>query len=275
MLPALSGMADIEALISETIEIMTPLIAKPKMSDKYLRKPPFRYLHDIVVALVEAHQFPKRLTAPDLDHNNFTEKVSLFAVLICLTDMHSRMICLYSHMHVLPTSQDAKIDWLTRVIAETQELSGPLEVKPGKIVAGLEAEFTNKWLIAMAKCVRGDFTPAAAPAPAPAPAPKKKESSPKAPAPLKPASQQHQQLEEPAPRAAPPPHSNDDDGQENTSAAAAPPARAARLERPVTARRPPPAPRVGTSGADRPPPPPSAAAVVIIGDGSFFPPVMP
>jgi hypothetical protein len=68
-------MADIEALILETIEIMTPLISKPKMSDKYLRKPPFRYLHDIVVALVEAHQFPKRLTAPDLDHNNFTEKV--------------------------------------------------------------------------------------------------------------------------------------------------------------------------------------------------------
>ena len=68
------SMADIEALILETIEIMGPLIAKPKMSDKYLRKPPFRYLHDIVVALVEAHQFPKRLTAPDLDHNNFTEK---------------------------------------------------------------------------------------------------------------------------------------------------------------------------------------------------------
>ena len=68
------SMADIEALILETIEIMGPLIAKPKKSDKYLRKPLFRYLHDIVVALVEAHQFPKRLTAPDLDHNNFTEK---------------------------------------------------------------------------------------------------------------------------------------------------------------------------------------------------------
>ena len=32
-----------------------------------------------------------------------------------------------------------------------------LDVKPGKIVAGLEAEFTNKWLVAMAKCARGDF----------------------------------------------------------------------------------------------------------------------
>jgi TRAF3-interacting protein 1 len=75
-------MADIEALIPETIEILGPLIAKPKMSDKYLRKPPFRYLHDIVVALVEAHQFPKRLAAQDLDHNNFTEKVGCFSVLL-------------------------------------------------------------------------------------------------------------------------------------------------------------------------------------------------
>jgi TRAF3-interacting protein 1 len=74
-------MADIEALILETMESMGSLIAKPKMSDKYLRKPPFRYLHDIVVALVEAHQFPRRLTAPDLDHNNFTEKVIQFHLL--------------------------------------------------------------------------------------------------------------------------------------------------------------------------------------------------
>jgi hypothetical protein len=77
-----SSMADIEALISETIEILGPLIAKPKMSDKYLRKPPFRYLHDIVVALVESHQFPKRLSAQDLDHNNFTEKVCISALLL-------------------------------------------------------------------------------------------------------------------------------------------------------------------------------------------------
>jgi hypothetical protein len=96
-------MADIEALISETIEIMGPLIAKPKMSDKYLRKPPFRYLHDIVVALVEAHQFPKRLTAPDLDHNNFTEKVSLFAVLLVLHPLSHVGFGLYSLVHPLRT----------------------------------------------------------------------------------------------------------------------------------------------------------------------------
>jgi hypothetical protein len=38
-----------------------------------------------------------------------------------------------------PPMQDAKIYWLSRVIAETQEMAGGLEVKPGKIVAGLEA----------------------------------------------------------------------------------------------------------------------------------------
>ncbi len=174
----------------------------------------------------------------------------------------------FNHIiQLLTITQDAKIDWLTRVIGETQELAGPLEVKPGKIVAGLEAEYTNKWLVALAKCARGDFKPA--PAPAPAPVAKKKESSPNAPAPLKPTPQQQQMHEEPPPRAAPPPQSHDDDAQESTASAAAPPARGARLERPVTARRPPPAPRAGTSGADRPPPPPPAAAVMIIGDGAF------
>jgi TRAF3-interacting protein 1 len=68
-------MADIEALVLETTAIMESLISKPKMIDKYLRKPPFRYIHDIVVALVQSHQFPSRLTAPDLDHANLTERV--------------------------------------------------------------------------------------------------------------------------------------------------------------------------------------------------------
>jgi hypothetical protein len=188
--------------------------------------------------------------------------------------MHAyRFLALYWNNARCPFPlQDAKIDWLARVIAETQELAGPLEVKPGKIVAGLEPEFTNRWLVAMAKCARGDFKPAPAPAPAPAIAapPKKKESSPSAAPPLKPTPQQQQLHEEPPPRAAPPPQTHEEDNMEQSASAAAPPARAARLERPVTARRPPPAPRAGTSGADRPPPPPPAAAVVIIGDGAFF-----
>jgi TRAF3-interacting protein 1 len=68
-------MSDIDALVLETTAIMESLISKPKMIDKYLRKPPFRYIHDIVVALVQSHQFPSRLTAPDLDYANFTERV--------------------------------------------------------------------------------------------------------------------------------------------------------------------------------------------------------
>ncbi len=43
------------------------------------------------------------------------------------------------------------------MISETQDVAGALQVKPSKILAGLEPEFTNLWLIAMAKCARGDF----------------------------------------------------------------------------------------------------------------------
>ncbi len=68
-------MADLDALVLETTTIIESLISKPKMIDKYLKRPPFRYLHDIVVALVQKHQFPSRLTASDLDYANVTERV--------------------------------------------------------------------------------------------------------------------------------------------------------------------------------------------------------
>jgi TRAF3-interacting protein 1 len=115
-------MASIEELIPVTKELMGGLISKPKMNDKLLNKPPFRFLHDIVTAVMTKTGFATGLYEDDdLNSGNVKEK-------------------------------SAKLAFLEKIVNCVQHAQGiELEIKPAKVVAGLEPEFTNIFLQEYAK----------------------------------------------------------------------------------------------------------------------------
>ena len=59
----------------ETKNMYEQLFSKPKMTEKHLSKPPFRYLHDIFTATMEKTGFGQGLfQGPELDSKGITEK---------------------------------------------------------------------------------------------------------------------------------------------------------------------------------------------------------
>jgi hypothetical protein len=52
--------------IQETQQLLGALVTKPKLADKYLAKPPFRFLIDVVKACVDQYGYPAGLLSPDL-----------------------------------------------------------------------------------------------------------------------------------------------------------------------------------------------------------------
>lgn len=104
----------------ETKGMYEQLFQKPKMTEKLLSKPPFRYLHDIFTSTMGATGFGNGLfQGSDLDAKSITDK-------------------------------EAKINFLVKLIQLTESVIGEqIDVKPSKIVAGQEAEKTNAFLQAM------------------------------------------------------------------------------------------------------------------------------
>ena len=100
-----------------TAEMYSQLFQKPKMNQKLLSKPPFRYLHDIWTATNKETGFGTGLYGEaELDSKAITEK-------------------------------DAKINFLVKMIQLTELVVGEeIDVKPTKIVAGHEPEKTNAFL---------------------------------------------------------------------------------------------------------------------------------
>ena len=100
-----------------TAELYEQLFEKPKMTEKLLSKPPFRYLHDIFLATMQATGFGDGIyTEAELDSRANHEK-------------------------------DAKISILSKMITLTEMVIGEkIDAKPSKIVAGLEPERTNYFL---------------------------------------------------------------------------------------------------------------------------------
>jgi len=103
--------------VAATQEIFSDLIKKPKLQDKYLRKPPFRFIHDIVMNTMKATGFPEGLyQGPELIGKGIKDKQS-------------------------------KISWLNKLIQCLESVtSESITVDPTKIVAGMEPECTNQML---------------------------------------------------------------------------------------------------------------------------------
>merc|ERR1712060_280211 len=87
------------------------------MTDRYLKKPPFRFLHDAVMEVTRATSFAQGLFTPEeSDAAQLTDKA-------------------------------AKVEFLNKAINVTSlALNEKIDVSASKIVAGLEAEKTNAWL---------------------------------------------------------------------------------------------------------------------------------
>lgn len=107
-------------VIQNTQEVLGKYIKKPPLTEKLLRKPPFRFLHDIVTNVVRETGFLKGLYSErELVSENVKEK-------------------------------DDKIAFLNKVIEATKTITGmDLGVRPSKVIAGFEPKETNLFLQAI------------------------------------------------------------------------------------------------------------------------------
>ncbi len=66
---------DLDSLVAQSKDAISALISKPKMAEKLLSKPPFRFLHDIITAITQTTGFAEGLMSPEeLDSAAITEK---------------------------------------------------------------------------------------------------------------------------------------------------------------------------------------------------------
>jgi len=114
---------DLDSLINSVKEKIGNMIQKPKMADKLLQKPPFRFLHDTITAMTSTTGFGEGLFSGDeLDSGAIAEKT-------------------------------AKIAYLEKIFSFVGICKGSaLDIRAQKVVAGLEPENTNVFLLALADC---------------------------------------------------------------------------------------------------------------------------
>ncbi|XP_015116724.1 TRAF3-interacting protein 1 [Diachasma alloeum] len=118
----MSEEAKLQDSIKKTQDLLSKYVKKPPLTEKLLRKPPFRFLHDTINAVIKETGFLKGLfTDEELISSNITDK-------------------------------DGKLAYLTKLIDAMKLITGQeLSVRPSKIVSGQEPLKTNELLQAIAK----------------------------------------------------------------------------------------------------------------------------
>ncbi|XP_055617283.1 TRAF3-interacting protein 1 [Toxorhynchites rutilus septentrionalis] len=108
------------AVIKKTQSSLGKYVKKPALTEKLLKKPPFRFLHDVINVVIKDTGFLKGLYTPEeLVSDNIKDR-------------------------------EAKIAYLQKLIDVTKIVTGKeLKVRPSKVVAGLEPEKTNELLQAI------------------------------------------------------------------------------------------------------------------------------
>mmetsp|Transcript_4971 Transcript_4971/g.9352 ORF Transcript_4971/g.9352 Transcript_4971/m.9352 type:complete len:446 (-) Transcript_4971:18-1355(-) len=113
----------------ETASLYASVISRPKMTQKLLEKPPFRFLHDVIMATIAATNYGQGLfSEAECDSANIADK-------------------------------GAKIAFLEKIINHVSSTVGePINCKPGKVVAGQEPESTNLFLQYLCRAATGQYT---------------------------------------------------------------------------------------------------------------------
>ncbi|KAL6267593.1 hypothetical protein P5V15_000667 [Pogonomyrmex californicus] len=111
-------------VIKKTQDLLGKYFKKPPLTEKLLRKPPFRFLHDIITAIIKETGFLEGLfTDEELNSDNIKDK-------------------------------EGKLAFLTKLIDVVKLISGAnLTVRASKIVSGQEPTKTNELLQAIGKAL--------------------------------------------------------------------------------------------------------------------------
>eukprot|EP00962_Isochrysis_galbana_P047604 scaffold19511_cov89-Isochrysis_galbana.AAC.1 len=114
--------ADAPEWIVSTQQALEGIIKRPKLTAALLSKPPFRFLHDIVSEVTRTTGFADGLFQDDeLQSGKIKEK-------------------------------ELKISYLNKIIKCVEVATGSsIAVRPGKVVAGMEPENTNAFLVQLAR----------------------------------------------------------------------------------------------------------------------------
>lgn len=119
--PALP-VTDLDAMVKLSQETLSKLITRPKMAEKFLKRPPYRFIHDIVRGLIAATGFPEGFTDEELDLKLTKDKA-----------MKSRVV-----------------QKLIKLVSEACGEQLPTLAK--KVLSGFEPEKTNFLLIRLGQC---------------------------------------------------------------------------------------------------------------------------